>query len=310
MAKTPYFHFYVSDFLVGCLTFTNAQCGAYVRMLCVQWDVGYIEPKKTHGFLHDLENEEQREEVLAKFEVVNDGPLRVLKNKRLEETRAKLEKYLDKQRENGKKGGRPSENPRVNSGLSQTKPKEKHIKCQTSKNEEKKNPDKNQDKKKGDPSEESKELFRLFWEEYPPRNGKKLYRHSAEVRFYNLSVDHQRKVLIGLRNFKESELFKNGCGIKDPMRFIRDGQGNMPFMEWQDREVVTLSKNSKSARTRANTQSALNLMKGDAHATTQSRTQTRGARSSPQPSGDQSRKGTGSGTIVDLPEGSFRTTPE
>ncbi len=42
-------------------------------------------------------------------------------NERLERERTKQIKYYEKQRENGKKGGRPRKNPLVNSGLTQTR---------------------------------------------------------------------------------------------------------------------------------------------------------------------------------------------
>jgi len=118
MGEAPAFQFYVSDFLLGTIDFTNAQAGAYIRLLCRQWDKGSVSEEKFILSTKDLPSDEQ-EAVKSKF-LYENGEYR---NIRLENTRIKQEEFRKKQRENGKLGGRPSIKGLGYSGLTQTKAK-------------------------------------------------------------------------------------------------------------------------------------------------------------------------------------------
>lgn len=123
--KSPSFQFYAQDFLTGVMYLSNEEIGIYIKLLAKQWTDGAI-PKKRVGLLVGLSFDDFSEELKEKFIEV-DGKLL---NERLENEREKKFKFLEKQRENGKKGGRPKKkeesqnNPTLNSGLTQKKPLE------------------------------------------------------------------------------------------------------------------------------------------------------------------------------------------
>ena len=125
--KPPAFQFYADDFLAGTATMTSAEVGAYIRLLCLQWSQGGFSAnevqrlKKNPWVFLGFEND-AIEAVLEKFPAGDDGRH---KNERLEAVRLKSEEYAEKQRNNGKKGGRPKKqetqkNPSLSLGLTQT----------------------------------------------------------------------------------------------------------------------------------------------------------------------------------------------
>jgi hypothetical protein len=102
---------------------TPAQVGGYIRALCYQWEsggfpVGLHEQKIITGC-----NEDDISVIARKF--VRKGT--VLANSKLEEVRLDREHYIEIQRINGKKGGRPKgkamENPSLSQPQTQTKAK-------------------------------------------------------------------------------------------------------------------------------------------------------------------------------------------
>ena len=104
MNKPPAFQFYADDFVAGTSILTTEEVGAYILLLCHQWNTGSIPnddnlirriAKITQAFDLGL--------LKTKFELV-DG---VLKNPRLEREREKQRLFREKQAENGTKGGRP-----------------------------------------------------------------------------------------------------------------------------------------------------------------------------------------------------------
>jgi hypothetical protein len=40
MSRMPWFQFYASDFKTSTESYTNEEVGAYIRLLCSQWDKG------------------------------------------------------------------------------------------------------------------------------------------------------------------------------------------------------------------------------------------------------------------------------
>ena len=96
--RAPAFQFYADDFLAGTLDLSQAEVGAYVRLLCHQWNRGSIpvEPEKQQR----LAGGSVSVDVLAKFRLHEDG---TLKNERLEAVRAASDAFRDKQAEKGRK---------------------------------------------------------------------------------------------------------------------------------------------------------------------------------------------------------------
>ena len=94
--KAPAFQFYADDFLAGTMEMSQAEVGAYIRLLCHQWNRGSI----------PVEAEKQQRlaggsvsvDVLAKFPADESG---LLKNRRMEMERQKQTAYREKQREKG-----------------------------------------------------------------------------------------------------------------------------------------------------------------------------------------------------------------
>jgi uncharacterized protein YdaU (DUF1376 family) len=123
MAKSPAFQLYVQDFLIGTMYLTAEEVGGYIRLLCHQWDKGFI-PKddknlrKISGIKKsDLQN------ILDKFSKCDDGNLR---NNKMEEVRENRAQYIIQATENGKKGGRPKKakhNPNETEPLLNNNPK-------------------------------------------------------------------------------------------------------------------------------------------------------------------------------------------
>lgn len=102
MGKPPAFQFYTSDFLTGTAHFKPEEVGAYIRLLCYQWDKGWVSEEDFEA-LSGLELDRLKK-VIKKFEKGTDG---LFRNKRLEATRKEYIQYREKQSLNGKLGGRP-----------------------------------------------------------------------------------------------------------------------------------------------------------------------------------------------------------
>jgi uncharacterized protein YdaU (DUF1376 family) len=99
--KSPAFQFYAQDFLMGTITMTAEQAGAYIFLLAHEWDKG--------GLVDDMEelmklarcNEETLMVVLRKFIKNKDG---FYVNNRLENIREEQQIYRTKKSEAGKLG--------------------------------------------------------------------------------------------------------------------------------------------------------------------------------------------------------------
>jgi uncharacterized protein YdaU (DUF1376 family) len=108
VGKSPAFQFYPADFLMGALTFTLAERGAYISLLCYQWDNGSVpDDLATLGVIFNTKRAETKriwEKIQQKFPQTPDG---VRCNSRLEIERKKQEEFKRTRAENGAKGGRP-----------------------------------------------------------------------------------------------------------------------------------------------------------------------------------------------------------
>lgn len=126
--KPPAFPFYADDFLAGTFDLSTEEVGAYIRLLCHQWNRGSIpvEPEKQHR----LAGGSVSADVIAKFELCQDGNLR---NQRLEVEREKQRIYREKQAEKGRKSGdsrrqetQTAAEPRLNHGSATVEPTHEH----------------------------------------------------------------------------------------------------------------------------------------------------------------------------------------
>lgn len=71
-------------------------------------------------------------------------------------------------------------------------------------------------------------FFDEFWKTYPSRNGKKLGKGETLKKFFQLKETDLPLILQAARNYAASEDVKNGIGIRDPKRFLKDGY----WREW------------------------------------------------------------------------------
>ncbi len=104
MPKPPFFPFYYQDFLTGTRFFTNAQTGAYIRLLLDQWDLGEVKEKHFIARMNGISVEESCE-IRAKFLQVRGRNDAVFRNKKMEDVRKYVDKIGKIRSESGKLGG-------------------------------------------------------------------------------------------------------------------------------------------------------------------------------------------------------------
>jgi len=113
--KPPAFQFYADDFIGGTVDLTTEQVGAYIRLLCYQWNKGAI-PDNAEA-INRVAGCVVHNDVITKFPN--------LRNERLERERSKQEEYRRKQSENGKRGmkSRWNEESGYNGAITTLQPK-------------------------------------------------------------------------------------------------------------------------------------------------------------------------------------------
>lgn len=116
--KSPAFQFYASDFLTGTFTMSLQEVGAYIRLLCYQWDKGPI-PTDARDRARIMGCAKAQEVQLwkrlsPKFVVTDleDGYI----NERLEEERRKQAEYRQRQSDKGKASAATRKQPDSNHG--------------------------------------------------------------------------------------------------------------------------------------------------------------------------------------------------
>lgn len=125
MTKAQWFKFYPQDFILGTLKLSNAEIGAYIKLLCHQWDKGHI--PNNNAEIEEITDTkiEKLAKVLKKFETTNES---TLINIRLNEEKRKMAEYSEMQSSKGSKGGRPKKsekpdesqkNPQLSNGLTE-----------------------------------------------------------------------------------------------------------------------------------------------------------------------------------------------
>lgn len=112
MPAPPSFPFYPADWLLGTLTFSLAEDGAYLRLLMHQWHTGSVPGDDLAAIARIVRVSEREARALwatlaPKFVRDEDG---LWRNVRLEKQRAEKARYHEAKRVNGRKGGRPKAN--------------------------------------------------------------------------------------------------------------------------------------------------------------------------------------------------------
>lgn len=122
MTRPPAFQFYAADFMYGCRTLTLAERGAYITLLCHQWDKGSVpgDDLDTLALVLGTSGFSARKlwgKLADKFPYQNARYC----NTRLEIERVKQTRFRQKMAQNGQKGGRPPKKPQVIDRLLKTK---------------------------------------------------------------------------------------------------------------------------------------------------------------------------------------------
>lgn len=113
MSAPPAFQFYAADFIASTTGMTPAQVGAYVRLLCYQWEHGSVPEDRqairniTQATPH--QSDQIFRSLAAKFQRGPDGRLR---NPRLERVRAEQQVFIESRRHGGR--ARASKSRRLN----------------------------------------------------------------------------------------------------------------------------------------------------------------------------------------------------
>jgi uncharacterized protein YdaU (DUF1376 family) len=113
--KAPAFQFYAKDFDTGTRALSTEEVGAYIRLLCHQWDKGSIPTSVDRlSMIAGLTVQRMRRvwQQVAEFFIPGDTQGTLI-NPRLERERTKQAEYRRRQSDHGKRGGRPkgSDNP-------------------------------------------------------------------------------------------------------------------------------------------------------------------------------------------------------
>lgn len=104
MKTSQSFSFYPADFLLGTALMSAEEVGAYIRLLCFQWQEGSLPNDENLLARLAQTNASIISSVTRKFAKGRDGRLR---NSKMEDVRKSLTAYKKSRSENGSKGGRP-----------------------------------------------------------------------------------------------------------------------------------------------------------------------------------------------------------
>ncbi len=203
----PAFSFYAQDFLTGVMFLTNEEVGIYIRMLEKQWTDGKV-PKKRLGLLVGYEWIGLSEELRDKFEDRGD----YIVNTRLEEERQRKENFLKRQRDNGKKGGRPKKKVELeNPNGTQKNPNEIEYEIEIENKEE------SILKESEKTFTEVWPTFDDFWNEYDKKVGLK---SKVQKKWSALRQDDRELVMAHIPNYKLVQPDKQFR--KDPTTYLNN----------------------------------------------------------------------------------------
>lgn len=128
MSKSPAFQFYPSDFLVGTMRLSTEEIGAYILLLCYQWDQGGIPADQEQCARIARCRTDAIASIWHKFGICEGS---TVKNKRLEEERAKQTERREAQAANASKRWKNRKNdaaalPRQSHGNATALPRHTH----------------------------------------------------------------------------------------------------------------------------------------------------------------------------------------
>jgi len=86
-------------------------------------------------------------------------------------------------------------------------------------------------------------FFDEFWKTYPARNGRKLYKPQTMELYFKIPEDQLDLVNKAVKNYADSKTVKDGFGIKDPNRFLKDGKGYEMWRDFIEPEETNSGKN-------------------------------------------------------------------
>jgi len=128
MSKLPYIQLFPADFLEDAMMMSNEEVGIYIKMIC-QSHIQKEIPKKRLPFLAQVDWNDLSSFIQDKF--IDTGESVV--NKRVHKSIIKHENFIEKQRINGAKGGRPKTQKKLSNSnsnsntISNTNSKRKYI---------------------------------------------------------------------------------------------------------------------------------------------------------------------------------------
>ena len=126
MANNPSFSLYVNDFEGGTRHMTDEELGCYIRLLFAQFNREKLpnNPDFLRRFCTSFDKSWTI--VNEKFEKIDEN---FIQNRRLETEIQKRDNFIDKQQDNGRKGGRPpnKSKPTKNPNKTQTKTQKKPL---------------------------------------------------------------------------------------------------------------------------------------------------------------------------------------
>lgn len=157
--KNPAFLFYSSDWLSGCQFMSMEERGQYITLLAAQHQNGHLDTKRL-GFLLGFGWDMVADIVKSKFLFDENG---LIYNARLEEEIEKRNQFVEKQRLNGQKGGRPSKEESQKETQLKPKPKAKQNPSDNGNDNEDVN----------DIQDDKKAWFQVFWDKYGKKQDSK-----------------------------------------------------------------------------------------------------------------------------------------
>jgi uncharacterized protein YdaU (DUF1376 family) len=213
-----YYNFHIGDYISHTIHLSVEEDLAYRRLLDMYYDTELPIPNNIPLVSRKLRiNAEVVETVLYEFfELTEDG----FKNFRADNEIAEYHKFIEKQKANGRKGGRPKK--------SQRKPTANPTKSQKKPNQE---PLTNNHKPIKPPLPPKGELFDLFWKAYPKKVGK----DAAYKAFAKRKPDEQlvKTMIASVRKQADTEQWK-----KDGGQFIPHASTWLNEGRWQDETEI------------------------------------------------------------------------
>lgn len=231
-----YYQFHIGDYRAATAHLSNDEDLAYRRLLDMYYDTEQPIPTDITWVARRIR---MKYDVVAivlddMFEQTPDG----YRNPRADTEIANYHAFVDKQKANGKKGGRPpltQQKPIENPPVSQTEPKKSLTTNQQPLTI-------NQDTPKAPKGADSR--FDDFWKAYPKKIGKDAARRAFEKR--KITADMMPSVLQSVRKQCQSDAWKKDDGqfIPHPATWLNQGR-------WQDEiDTATAAPAEQSLMTR------------------------------------------------------------